>query len=151
MQINHQKTKMLCISAARSYIPKSYIISTDGTKISSSDTLKILGFTFTSDPNAKKHLQILQNKFKSRIWALRHLKKTGFKTEELVLVYKSMIRPLAEYCSSVLFSLMTAADSLELDRIQMQALKSIFGWRNSYSSLLLKSGLETLHLSLIHI
>ena len=40
---------------------------------------------------------------------------------------------------------MTAADSLELDRIQMQALKSIFGWRNSYSSLLAKSGLETLH------
>ena len=62
--------------------------------------------------------------------------KNGFKTEDLVLVYKSMIRPVAEYCSAFLFSLMSAHDSMELDWIQMQALKSIFGWRHSYCSLL---------------
>ena len=40
--------------------------------------------------------------------------------------------------------MVTQADSLELERIQMQALKGIYGWHLSYSSLLLKSGLERL-------
>ena len=39
---------------------------------------------------------------------------------------------------------MTANDSLELNRIQMQALKSIFGWLQSYRSLLEKSILDRL-------
>ena len=74
MQIDNQKTKMLCISSAKSYRPQSYFLSADGTKLTSSDTLKILGFTFNSEPNAKEHLRILQRKFKSRVWTLRHLK-----------------------------------------------------------------------------
>ena len=40
--------------------------------------------------------------------------------------------------------MVTQADSLELERVQMQALKGIYGWRLSYSSLLEKSGLERL-------
>ena len=55
-----------------------------------------------------------------------------------------MIRPIAEYCSSVFFSMLTVSDSLEIERIQMQALKTIFGWRVSYKDLLIKSGLERL-------
>ena len=55
-----------------------------------------------------------------------------------------MVRPTAEYCSAVFHTMITAANSNELDRIQMQALKSIYGWRNSYRRLLEKSGLERL-------
>ena len=62
MQINHQKTKMQRISAARSYTARSYLLSTDDTKITSSNTLKILGFTFSSEPNAKVHLQNIAKK-----------------------------------------------------------------------------------------
>ena len=55
-----------------------------------------------------------------------------------------MIHPLAEYCSTVYHSLITSSDNLELERLQMQALKTIFGWRLSYKTLLEKSGLERL-------
>ena len=55
-----------------------------------------------------------------------------------------MIRPLAEYCSAVFHSLITSSDSTEIERLQMQALKTIFGWRLSYRVLLEKSGLERL-------
>ena len=40
--------------------------------------------------------------------------------------------------------MITDSDSSELDRVQMQDLKRIFGWRLSYSKLLEKSGLEKL-------
>ena len=55
-----------------------------------------------------------------------------------------MIRPVAEYCAPVFHTLITAADSNELERIQMQALKGIFSWRTSYKKLLEKSNLERL-------
>ena len=106
--------------------------------------MKILGFNFNTSPTVKFHLKILQRKFKSRIWALRHLKRNGFKQSELVRVYKSMIRPLPEYCSPVFHTMISQSDSLELERIQMQALKGIFGWKLSYSVLLEKRGIERL-------
>ena len=55
-----------------------------------------------------------------------------------------MIRPVAEYCSSVYHALITGVDTLEMERIQMQALKAIFGWWNSYSKLLELSGVDRL-------
>ena len=55
-----------------------------------------------------------------------------------------MIRPLAEYCSPVFHTMISQSDSLELESIQMQALKGIFGWRLSYSTLLEKSGIDRL-------
>ena len=55
-----------------------------------------------------------------------------------------MIRPISEYCSVVFHSLITRSDSLELEGLQAQALKSIFAWKFSYNELLKKSGLERL-------
>ena len=55
-----------------------------------------------------------------------------------------MVRPVAEYCSVVYHPLITASDSHELERIQMQALKGIFGWRISYAKLLEMSELDKL-------
>ena len=40
--------------------------------------------------------------------------------------------------------MITTSDSLELERVQMQALKSIYGWKFSYRELLKMSGIERL-------
>lgn len=124
MIVNNDKTKMLCISAARSYQPEPYLISSDGTRIDCVKSAKILGFHFDTNPNVATHMAITQKKFKSRLWALRHLKHNGLTSSELVRVYQSMIRPIAEYCSVLFHSLITLRDSLELERIQAQALKT---------------------------
>ena len=55
---------------------------------------------------------------------------------DLVKVYVSMIRPVADYCSSVFHPLITKNDSDELQRILAQALNGIFGSRLSYATLL---------------
>ena len=55
-----------------------------------------------------------------------------------------MLRPVAEYCSTVFHTMITLSDSNELERVQMQALKRIYGWQFSYRELLEKSGLEKL-------
>ena len=86
-------------------------------------------------------MSILFKKFKGRLWALR---QNGFSQSNLVRVYTAMIRPVSEFCSLVFHSMLTEAHSLELDRLQMQALKVIFDWKNSYGRLLELSGLERL-------
>ena len=145
MKLNHDKTKLLCISAAKSYSPTAFIKVSNDESIISTSEMKVLGFYFNNEPNVKFNMNKVQSKFKSRLWSLRHLKKNGFEKDELVKVYQTMIRPIAEYCSSVFHTLITQSDSLELERIQMQALKVIFGCKWSYSELLEKSGLEKLH------
>ena len=82
--------------------------------------------------------------FKRRLWTLTNLKKNGFNKERLLKVYTTMIRPSPEYLSTVYHSMITKADSDELERIQCQALKAIYGWRLSYRRLLEISGLERL-------
>ena len=80
-----------------------------------------------------------------------NLKKNGFTKGDLLRVYVSMVRPLAEYCSSVFHALITKTDSDEFERIQAQSLKVIYGRRHSSSELLELSGLETVsytHLTL---
>ena len=74
MIINKNKTKILCISASKSYQPTTYIMTNKGTKINFESSMRVLGFNFSSKPNVKMHLKITQRKFKCRVWSLRHLK-----------------------------------------------------------------------------
>ena len=53
MRTNALKTKMLCISNARSYTPQPYLLTTDSTAIRPSEMLKILGFHFSSVPTVR--------------------------------------------------------------------------------------------------
>ena len=144
MKLNASKTKMLCILAAKSYKPEAFFATDDRVTVMSSDSLRVLGFHFGTRPTVKTNMQVLQRKFKCRIWLIRHLKKNGFKQGELLTVYKTIICPVAEYCSTVYQALITDADTNELERIQMQALKCIYGWNLSYEKLLEKSGIEGL-------
>ena len=52
MVLNSQKTGLLCISAASFYDAKARIKAEDGTVIQSTDTMKVLGFTFLTPGEA---------------------------------------------------------------------------------------------------
>ena len=58
---------------------------------------------------------------------MRHLKHSGFSEEDLVKVYVSMIRPVAEYMLEVFHSMLSDAQDEALERLQTHALKCIFG------------------------
>ena len=58
---------------------------------------------------------------------MRNLKANGFNNEELVHVYKTMIRPVAEYGCVVYHSSLTDDQDERLERLQDHALKCIFG------------------------
>ena len=100
MRVNQSKTQLLCIHANKNSVVNSYI-NTDSGVIESGDALKILGFQFNNSPDASYHVGEVILKFYNRLWTLRFLKRSGMDRAGLLLVYKSIIRPFVEYCSTV--------------------------------------------------
>ena len=78
------------------------------------------------------------------MWILRHLGQAGFSQEELAKVYKSVIRPTLDYCSVVYHSILTDEQDQVVERLQSQALKSIYGYRASYAEMRERADVTTL-------
>ena len=142
MRINFAKTMTMVISELKSYIPRAFIKDTKGETVDTRDNMKILGFHFSSDPNMSAQVESIRRKFRSRTWIL--LKHRGFSTADLLKVYRSVILPIHDYCCCVYNSSLTLNQASALERLQAQALKSIFGYEHSYRALLEMTGLDTL-------
>ena len=113
-------------------------------RIRSTDSLKLLGFTFGSESNVNCHVIEIQRRFRARFWALIHLKKSGFKAKELFDLYKIFIRPVIEFCAVVYHSMLTNKQVLEIERLQKQVVKLVFGWEQSYTDICQRYNIETL-------
>ena len=74
-----------------------------------------------------EHVKWIKKSIRRRLWTLRNLKKSGFSEHELVRVYKTIIRPVADYGAVVYHSSLTDEQDEELDRLQAAALKCIYG------------------------
>ena len=86
----------------------------------------------------------LCTKFRQKVWALRHLRKSSFTEKELVQVYTTYWRPGLEYSAPIYHSMLTQEQDTLLERQQYFALKNIFGFVYSHRQLLELSGLPTL-------
>lgn len=143
MCVNTQKTQVLCISASNSGNVTSFINTSCG-RIKSSDQLKILGFWFEKKPGIDLHMEKLERKIRSRLWALRHLKRSGMGCSDLVFLYKSVVRSVADFASITYHTMLSATQSNRLEALQRRALKIIYGTNKTSSELLEVSGLPVL-------
>ena len=144
MKVNGAKTKLLLIYELKNYIPKAFLLDGEGNTITSGNEMKVLGFNFSSDPDMSAQVRAIKSKFRARTWILRHLQHRGFSKANLVKVYRCVILPIHDYCSCVYNSSLTLTQAGALERLQAQALKSIFGYEHSYNSLLQRTGLKRL-------
>ena len=143
MKVNALKTLLMCISDSRTYEAGAFIVDPEGVTIESSKAMKILGLHFTSKPDVSAQVDAICQKFRSRVWYLRHLHRNGFSQHELLRVYKSTILPCHDYCSSVFNSSLTLSQSIKLKRLQAKALKAIYGYEPSYRELMERAELPT--------
>lgn len=89
--------------------------------------MKALGVRFSCRADWKAQVEHVKKSFRSRLWTLRNLKKSGFSTEELLTVYKTMLHPIVEYACVVFHSRLTDDQDQQLELLQNQALKCIYG------------------------
>ena len=144
MKVHPGKTLSMCISELKSYNPGAFFFDSEGGKVETVNTMKILGITFSSDPDMRAQVESIRKGFRTRKWILHHLGHRGFSSSDLLAVYKSTILPIHDYCSCVFNSSLTLTQASALERLQAQALKAIYGYQYSYRALLEISGLQTL-------
>ena len=145
MQVNDQKAGLLCFSAAISFEAEAALDVRQGGRITSSKSLKVLGFTFDADIGCSSHIDQVAAKLRSRTWALIKLKRYGFSCEELVGIYTTYMRPIAEYVSVAWHSMLSAEQSAYLEKQQTQALRHIYGHGPSAAKMRRSAGIDLLH------
>ena len=118
---------MICISDSLNFKTYAYILDKDGHRIELSEFLKVLGWHFSARPTVSAHLEVLTRRFRQRYLTLRHLKHNGFNDDDLVKVYKTIVRPVAEYMMEVFHSMLNDYQDELLERLQTHALKCIYG------------------------
>ena len=143
MVVNNRKTNLLCISDAMSYKGVGYIRDAEGQKLVSSDAMKVLGFHFDSRPSCHAHVEALRKRMRETSWVLRHLKLAGFRESELAVVYTTVVRPVLDYCAVVYHSMLTDEQDQQVERLQAQALKCIYGYKMSYKEMRDRAGITT--------
>ena len=144
MVVNTNKTAMMCISGALDYKADAYILDADQNRVGCTDSIKALGIRFSTTLDMEAQVQHVTKAVRMRYWTLRNLKKNGFNTEELVQVYKTMIRPVADYGCVVYHSSLTDDQDERLERLQDHALKCIYGTELSARRLRGLAGVGTL-------
>ena len=144
MVVNPKKTQLLCVSPAIYSDVSAFITTPDGGKIESQESMTVLGFRFGNRPNVSEHMRLIRDKFNARSWIVRHLKGAGVPEKDIVKVYASVVRSALEYASPIYHSLLTKAQEEELERMQRQSLKVIYGFTKSYANALKDSGVKTM-------
>ena len=144
MKVNSRKTAMVCVSGAQTYRAKSHIMTAEGEKIESGDSMKVLGFTFSGKPTVHAHVKSLCRGMRKRFWVLYHLRRAGFSNDELAKVYRTCLLPVVDYCSVVYHSLLTDLQDQEIERLQAAALRCIYGYDVPYCIMRERAGVTTL-------
>ena len=127
MKVNTNKTAMTCVSDALSYVADAYILDRDGNRIGCQDSMKVLGMRFSNRPNMDSHVAWIKTTMRQRFWILRNLQNSGFTEQELIQVYKTILRPVLDYAAVIYHPSLTEEQDLELERLQNQALKCVCG------------------------
>ena len=130
------------MSGAIIYKASGHIRDNDGNRLKSGETMKILGFHVDGRPSVHAHVAALKRRMRETVWILRHLRIAGFNEDELATVYTTVVRPVIDYCCVVYHPMLNDLQDQEIERLQAQALKNIYGYKMSYADM---------RLSLVHI
>ena len=148
ISVNTKKTQLLAIIPPHRQGTRTFVQSRDDDNniitTLSGDELKILGFYFGTKPNASRHVFHLKRKFWARAWVLRHLSKAGLPCNDLVKIYKSLVRPILDYSAIIYHSILNKTENKEMEDLQKKDLRIIYGRKTTYQDCLELSGVETL-------
>ena len=126
MKINVKKTQLLVISPPNGWKVTASIDSNPEV-IQAVDKLKLVGFTFGTDPGAGAHVEAVKDRIKRKVWMLYKLRSAGFRGVPLFKLYCCYLRTIIEYCSVVYHSLLTKGQAWVLERLQRLAVRICFG------------------------
>ena len=122
MVVYTTKTQLLVISDTMGQVNEAFIEDAADNELTSSEQMKVLGFYFSTLLDVSLHVEILRRRFRQKYWVLLHLREFGFNKEELAKVYRTIVRPVADYCSVVYHAMLTDETDESLEKCQSLSL-----------------------------
>ena len=126
MRLNEKKCKDMVINFLKYQPTVITPIQLNGIVIDRVSSYKLLGVIISNDLSWNEHCDSIHKKATKRLFVLRTLKRVGLGTNDLVLVYCSIVRSIVEYASPVWAAIPLYLDEL-IESVQRKALKIIFG------------------------
>jgi hypothetical protein len=105
---------------------------------------KLLGLMVSNDLKWNAHIDMVCKKVATRLYFLWQLKRTKLPIHDLLLFYKTCIRPVIEYASPVFHNALPQYLLNVLERLQKHALRILYP-ELSYILALDMSGMATLY------
>ena len=126
MVLNPDKTKLLIVNFSDSHQFQSLLqIPNSISKIELCFETKILGYWLTSDLKPEKHVSHILKIAYGRLWTITRLKKANVNATDIFYFYSMKIRSVLEFASPVFFSMLTAQNVSDIERVQKIVLKII--------------------------
>ena len=144
MRLNETKTKEMLISFRKNAIDTQPLV-VNIKAIERVTDFKIIGVWLSDTPSWSHHVHHVTSRASQRLYYIRQLKRSGLTQEDLLVYYKTMIRPILESACPVWHAGLTSCESDFLEQTQKRALKII------YQDLPYIESLESAHLELLRV
>ena len=143
MKVNQKKTHSASINdEVSAYIRPN--VEGQVTETTSGDSLKIVGYTFGNRPNVGLHIRLMCSRFRNKLWGFRKLRAASMAKADLLTTYKAVLRPIIEFASPTYGPMLNSKISIEVEQLQLRAMKIVYGNTVSYGTVLEMTNLESL-------
>ena len=126
MKLNHDKTKIISFSFSIKY-PLNHVFSVSGEPIEVVKQTKLLGVILSDNCKWDANTKNIVKSGNSRLWFLRRLKTLGASVQTLLDIYKLFCRSVLEYGAPVWSGALTKRNIQDIERVQQNAMRIIFG------------------------
>ena len=89
--------------------------------------IKLLGVILTNDLKWSANTSHIYSKVNQRLYLLNKLKHFGLKIDELIIAWRTILRPITEYAVPLWHSGLSECDSNKIELLQKKALMFILG------------------------
>ena len=126
MKLNEKKTTNMVF-----YFTKDYQFTTEvslkNEKLETLDKTKLLGTIITKDLKWHENTKYIVKKANQKMRLLHKFSKFTSNKAHLIHIFKSQVRGILEYCSTVWHSSLTESDTKDIERIQKAAVRIFMG------------------------
>ena len=126
MKLNEKKTQNIIFNFTKDH-QFSAEIRLKNENLEVIDKTKLLGAIITSDLKWHENTKFIVKKANRKMIMLHKFSKFTNNKAHLIHIFKSQVRGVLEYCSTVWHSSLTEADSNDIERVQKAAVRLIMG------------------------
>ena len=126
MIINEAKCNVITFNFSDGNIPPQ-TLTLNGNALKTVDKIKLLGVMITSDLKWGENTELICSKVNKKLFIISKLKQFGVQKEDLINIWKVMLRPITEYAAPLWHSGLNEADINRLENLQKKVLGMILG------------------------